>query len=69
MRRRLREEALVAGKSESELVRELLAACFTRSPRSANALEVARRAGIVGYADGLPSDLSSNKEHFEGFGR
>lgn len=67
--RRLREEALASGMNESELVREVLAAYFARSPRPASALEVARRAGVIGCADGLPPDLSTNKDHFEGFGR
>ncbi len=67
--RRLRQEAEAAGKNESELVREALAAYFTRHRRRATALEVARRAGVIGCADGMPSDLSTNKEHFEGFGR
>ena len=67
--RRLREEALASGKNESELVREVLAAYFRRSPRPASALEVARRAGVIGCADGLPPDLSTNKEHLKGFGR
>jgi predicted DNA-binding protein len=66
---RLRAEALMSGKNESELVREVLAAYFTRLPRPATALEVARRAGIIGCADGLPADLSTNKEYFEGFGQ
>jgi hypothetical protein len=65
----LREEALAAGKNESEFVRQLLADHFTRSQRPATALDVARRAGIIGCADGLPPDLSTNKDHFEGFGR
>jgi hypothetical protein len=34
-----------------------------------SALDVARRAGIIGCATGLPPDLSTNKDHFEGFGR
>ena len=67
--RRLREEALASGMNESELVREVLAAYFARSRRRATALEVARRAGVIGCADGLPPDLSTNKDHFEGFGR
>ncbi len=67
--RRLREEARAAGKNESELVREALADYFRRSRRPATALEVARRAGVIGCADDLPPDLSTNKEHFEGFGR
>jgi hypothetical protein len=67
--RRLREEALTSGKSESELVREALATYLARSPRAPTALEIARRAGVIGCADGLPPDLSTNKDHFEGFGR
>jgi predicted transcriptional regulator len=67
--RRLREEALAAGKNESQVVREALAAYFIRSRRPATALEVARRAGIIGCAEGLPPDLSTNKDHFEGFGQ
>ena len=67
--RRLREEARAAGKNESDIVREALTRYFARSQRPATALEVARRAGIIGCAEGLPPDLSTNKDHFEGFGR
>ena len=67
--RRLQEEALAAGKNESEVVRKALAAYFSRSQRRATALEVARQAGIIGCAEGLPPDLSTNKDHFEGFGQ
>lgn len=67
--RRLREEALAAGMNESEFVRQVLATYFARSTRQLTALEVARRAGVIGCADGLPPDLSANKDHFEGFGR
>ena len=31
--------------------------------------EKARRLGLIGAASGLPSDLSSNEQHMEGFGR
>ncbi len=31
--------------------------------------DLAKLAGIIGTADGLPGDLSTNKDHFEGFGR
>lgn len=66
---RLRQEAKASGKNESELVRDALAAYLARKTRPATALEVARRAKIIGCADGMPADLSSNKDHFEGFGR
>jgi Arc/MetJ-type ribon-helix-helix transcriptional regulator len=67
--RRLREEAVAAGKNESEVVREALAVYLRRSERRCTALEVARRAGVIGCADGLSPDLSTNKDYFEGFGR
>lgn len=67
--RRLHEEARAAGKNESDIVREALTEHFARSKRPPTALEAARRAGIIGCADGLPPDLSTNKDHFEGFGR
>jgi hypothetical protein len=67
--RRLREAAVASGKKESQLVREALADYFTHTPRSATALEVAHRAGVIGCAGGLPPDLSTNKNHFEDFGR
>jgi Arc/MetJ-type ribon-helix-helix transcriptional regulator len=69
LERRLREEARVAGTNESEVVREALAVYFESRKRPETALDVARRAGVIGCATRLPADLSTNKEHFEGFGR
>jgi hypothetical protein len=69
LERRLREEARAAGKNESEFVRDILVDYFGRSTRPTSAYEVARRAGIIGCADGLPPDLSTNKDYLEGFGR
>lgn len=31
--------------------------------------ELAQRAGIIGAIDNLPSDLSTNREYFEGLGK
>ncbi len=67
--RRLRQEARDSGKNESEVVREALAAYFARRRKDKSALELAQLAGIIGCAKGLPPDLSTNKEHFEGFGQ
>ncbi len=52
----------------------------TRKPRRARvrleapgvseaALDLARRAGLIGCVEKGPSDLSTNRKHFEGFGR
>jgi ribbon-helix-helix CopG family protein len=66
-RRRLGEEVTATGKSESELVREALAAYFQEEPE--NCLTLASRHDLIGCAAGLPPDLSTNPEHFEGFGQ
>ena len=67
--RRLRQEARAAGKNESDVVREALGLYFAGRAQETSALELARRTGIIGCARGLPADLSTNKSHFEGFGR
>jgi len=58
-----------SGKKESEVVREALAAYFHRRPRPESCLELARRHRLIGCAQDLPPDLSTNRDHFEGFGR
>ena len=67
--RRLDAEARATGKNESDLVREALAAYFRQRPEPETCLDLARRAGVIGCAKRLPPDLSTNREHFEGFGR
>jgi Arc/MetJ-type ribon-helix-helix transcriptional regulator len=67
--RRLRAEVRATGKNESDLVREALTDYFRRRPEPESCLELARQAGIIGCGKRLPSDLSTNKDHFEGFGR
>jgi hypothetical protein len=67
--RSLTAQAQATGKNESDLVREALAAYFRRRPEPENCLELARRHRIVGCAKRLPPDLSTNRQHFEGFGR
>jgi hypothetical protein len=67
--RRLAAEARATGKNESDLVREALAAYFRRRPQPESCLELARRHRLIGCAKRLPPDLSTNRRHFEGFGR
>jgi Arc/MetJ-type ribon-helix-helix transcriptional regulator len=69
MQRRLDEEIEATGKPESEVVREALAAYLDGRPRLQTCLDLARRHHLIGCAKGLPPNLSSNREHFEGFGR
>ena len=36
---------------------------------SPSCYDLAKRARLIGAVDGLPEDLSTNKDYFEGFGR
>jgi predicted transcriptional regulator len=66
---RLEKETHATGKSESELVREALAAYFSMRDQDESCLDLARRQGLIGRVKGLPADLSTNRDHFKGFGR
>jgi hypothetical protein len=57
------------GKSESDLVREALDSYLNGTAGGENCLDVARRHRLIGPAKKLPRDLSTNRKHFEGFGR
>jgi hypothetical protein len=69
IQRRLDEEVEATGKRESEVVRAALAAYLDGRPGLQNCLDLARRHRLIGCVKGLPPDLSTNREHFEGFGR
>jgi hypothetical protein len=69
LKQELETEARERGVSPSEIVRTLLAEHLRGRPRRESCLEIARRIGIVGVYEGTPPDLSTNPEHFEGFGR
>ena len=62
-------EARARGVSPSDVVREAIGDHLRRREPGPTCLEIARRIGLVGAAGGLPRDLSTNRDHFEGFGR
>jgi hypothetical protein len=66
---RLDEEVQASGRNESEIVREALARYFKGRSRRESCLELARRHRLIGCGTRLPADLSTNRDHFEGFGR
>lgn len=69
LKRQLEAEARSAGVSPSDLAREALREHLQRRKPRESAYDIAKRIGIIGaYTDG-PSDLSTNPEHMEGFGR
>ena len=65
-RKKLAERALLEIKGESEIVREALQRYLDEQPDSA--YDALSRIGGIGIATGLPSDLSTNKRHFDNFG-
>jgi predicted DNA-binding protein len=66
--KRLKKHAVVRGRSESALVREALESYLEEAPTSSSAYDLARAAGLIGCVSRGPSDLSTNRKHFEGFG-
>jgi Arc/MetJ-type ribon-helix-helix transcriptional regulator len=69
MYRRLEAEVQASGKSESDVVRQALAAHLRRRPNPETCLDLARRHRLIGCGKRLPADLSTNRKHFEGFGQ
>jgi predicted DNA-binding protein len=67
--KRLKKQAEMKRRSESALVREALENYLGEAPTSRSAYDLAREAGLIGCVRGLPSDLSANRKHFEGFGK
>ena len=65
---RLERRAKLAGKTESDVVREAVEAHVAEPVVSESACQLAKRLGLVGCVKDAPADLSTNKKHFEGFG-
>jgi metal-responsive CopG/Arc/MetJ family transcriptional regulator len=68
LHKRLAQRARDRGTSESDLVREALAAYLAAQGQPETCYDVARRAGLIGVVRDAPGDLSTNRKHFEGFG-
>jgi Arc/MetJ-type ribon-helix-helix transcriptional regulator len=66
---RLAKLARAKGQSESELVREALTDWLDAQPRPESCYDIAKRTGMIGAAKYAPRDLSTNRKHFEGFGK
>lgn len=68
LKQQLEAEAKAEGVSPSDLVREALRELLRRRKPRESCYDLAKRLGIIGSAKGLPSDLSTNPAHMEGFG-
>lgn len=65
----LRQRSRTQGQTPSKLVRIALEKFLGEPKAERTAYDLAKEAGIIGCADGLPADLSTNPKYFEGFGR
>ena len=68
LRQRLRAAATRSGTRESDLVRGAVERQLAAEDDALTAHQRAKKAGIVGLVKGAPPDLSTNPEHFNGFG-
>jgi predicted DNA-binding protein len=66
--KRLKKHADLTRRSESALVREALENYLGQTPTPSSAYDLAKEAGLIGCVRRGPSDLSTNRKHFEGFG-
>jgi hypothetical protein len=64
----LRQRSRASGKTPSDLVRVALGK-YLRDGRTQSAYELAESAGLIGIVLRVPTDLSTNPRHFEGFGK
>ncbi|WZO95827.1 CopG family transcriptional regulator [Isosphaeraceae bacterium EP7] len=60
--------ARAEGVSPSEVVRAALREHLKAKAPQPDCFDLARKLGILGLAKGLPTDLSTNPIHMEGFG-
>ena len=68
LKKELEAEAREKGVRPSEIVRQVLEEHMRKRVPRMNCSNFAEKLGILGSAKGLPSDLSTNPEHMEGFG-
>jgi predicted transcriptional regulator len=67
--KRLKRHANMKQRSESALVRDALENLLGDTPEPGSAYDLAKAAGLIGCARGAPSDLSTSRKHFDGFGK
>jgi predicted DNA-binding protein len=68
LRRRLKAAARRTGTRESDLVRGAVERQLAADDDTLTAYDHAKKAGLIGAVRGASRDLSTNPEHFEGFG-
>jgi predicted DNA-binding protein len=66
---RLQHRSRAKGKTPSEIVRVALETYLGNGDAVPSAFEVAQSAGLIGCVTDTPKDLSTNRRHFDGFGK
>jgi hypothetical protein len=66
---RLHGRSRDSGKTPSDIVRLALETYLDTEGAIGSAFDSATAAGMIGCARGLPSDLSTGRRHFDGFGK
>ncbi len=65
----LKDAVKLTNKTEEDLIREALEIYLSQINQAKTCYDLALESGIIGIADDLPSDLSTNKDYFQGFGQ
>jgi metal-responsive CopG/Arc/MetJ family transcriptional regulator len=68
LRHRLKKTAERAGTRESDLVRDALETRLSAEEGEQTVFDRMKQAGLIGIIGDAPSDLSTSREHFDGFG-
>lgn len=66
---RLRVRCRESQQTESEIVRDALEKHLEESTECESALDVFRKAGLIGIVKNAPRTLSMSRRHFRGFGK
>jgi metal-responsive CopG/Arc/MetJ family transcriptional regulator len=69
LRRQLKRTAITEGVRESDLIRDAVERRVGEKDAIVTAYDRAKKAGIIGIVRDTPPDLSTNKKHFDGFGK
>jgi hypothetical protein len=68
LKQELAAEAREKGVRPSDIVRQVLEEHVRQRVLRPSCLDIARRIGFIGAYKDTPPDLSTNPDHFEGFG-
>lgn len=69
LRRRVEELARTTGTNAADVIRHALEQYFAAHGDGETCYDRLERVGLIGCVEDAPSDLSTNPDHLEGFGR